>query len=302
MKLMHDIENDLAFTIPPEGGPDSQQLFRAMTERSLSLLEVKSTDHVVDLACGMGQDAQVIASTMAATYHLEASRPTHLQSNALQSVKPQPLGMALAVEPSERMIRFAQQQRRLTVSEKSQEIPTPPNSPDSAGKVFFLRALGEELPFSTASVDAVLCKGSLDHFMEPALTLEEIARVLRPGGRVVISLANYDSLSCRLGAMGDRVKRWLKNDFQPDPHPYYQPPPDHLTRFGYRSIRALPSGSLRLRRLEGLSLLWGFPPWGRLLAWLPDGMSAGLIKMGFLLAAWIPAWSDVIVIQAIKEG
>lgn len=273
MKLIHDIENDLQHTIPEVGGEDSQRLFEAMTERSLSLLEVSDTQCVVDLACGMGQDSQAIAQRMTGN---GGTSP-----------------LALAVEPSHRMIRFAQQQFR----ERKRTVTT---ALPGGGRVVYLRALGEEIPLKNNSVDAVLCKGSLDHFMDPSLTMKEIARVLRPNGRVVISLANYDSLSCRLGRWGDQLKRWLAPGFAPAEHPYYNPPPDHLTRFGYGSIKKLPQSPLHLKRLEGVSMLWGLPLWGKVLGFAPPFLRPHLISIAFLLGRILPFWADVVVIQAVK--
>ncbi|MEV0762622.1 methyltransferase domain-containing protein [Nocardia sp. NPDC050435] len=43
-----------------------------------------------------------------------------------------------------------------------------------------------ELPFPDASVDAVRCERVYQHLDEPARATAEIARVLRPGGRVVL--------------------------------------------------------------------------------------------------------------------
>ena len=43
------------------------------------------------------------------------------------------------------------------------------------------------LPFVDASFDLVVCRSSLHHFPEPEMAVTEMARVCRPGGRVVIS-------------------------------------------------------------------------------------------------------------------
>ncbi len=64
-----------------------------------------------------------------------------------------------------------------------------------------LRSLAEVLPFRDGSFDLVLCQGSLDHFAQPRLFMAEAARVLAPSGRLVVALANYDSLSCLWGIL-----------------------------------------------------------------------------------------------------
>jgi SAM-dependent methyltransferase len=41
------------------------------------------------------------------------------------------------------------------------------------------------LPFLAGSFDLVMCRGALHHFADPAVAVAEMARVCRPGGRVV---------------------------------------------------------------------------------------------------------------------
>jgi SAM-dependent methyltransferase len=168
----------------------------------------------------------------------------------------------------------------------------------------WVRGFAEALPFRAGAFDAVLCKGALDHFLSPRAAMEEIARVLRPGGRLVIALANYDSLSCRLGRARDRrrVRGPAGRDSaeRPRARPYHEPPPDHLTRFGHRQILALARPPLRLTRVEGLSLLWLYPPWSALLARLPGRVSAALLTLAFALGRAIPSWSDVILLRASR--
>ncbi len=43
------------------------------------------------------------------------------------------------------------------------------------------------LPFVDASFDLVMCRASVHHFGDPATSVAEMARVCRPGGRVVVS-------------------------------------------------------------------------------------------------------------------
>jgi ubiquinone/menaquinone biosynthesis C-methylase UbiE len=61
-----------------------------------------------------------------------------------------------------------------------------------------VRGDGEMLPFGSASLDAVVCRGALHHLPDVARGIREVARVLRPGGRVVMAEPNHDALSLRL--------------------------------------------------------------------------------------------------------
>ncbi len=56
----------------------------------------------------------------------------------------------------------------------------------------FARATGERLPLRDASVDLVILVEVIEHLPEPSHTLGQIARVLRPGGRLVLTTPNYD--------------------------------------------------------------------------------------------------------------
>ena len=52
----------------------------------------------------------------------------------------------------------------------------------------FVQADGGRIPFVDASFDFVACTETLEHAADAALMLRELARVLRPGGRIVVSV------------------------------------------------------------------------------------------------------------------
>lgn len=53
--------------------------------------------------------------------------------------------------------------------------------------LFLALAEGERLPFADASFDAVLSVGGFNFYSDPQSALKEMARVTRPGGRVVVA-------------------------------------------------------------------------------------------------------------------
>jgi SAM-dependent methyltransferase len=91
-----------------------------------------------------------------------------------------------------------------------------------------------ELPFRDAAFDVTIAVTVCEFAASPAALVAELARVTRPGGRVVIG-----ALNCR-GAWGLARRRQLR-----------RPPPRQAARFlTRRQLRALgaPHGRVRLRR------------------------------------------------------
>ena len=63
--------------------------------------------------------------------------------------------------------------------------------------VEFLVAESSDLPFDDASFTAVLCTTSFHHYPDPEASVREMARVLAPGGRLVIGDASADRVGVR---------------------------------------------------------------------------------------------------------
>jgi SAM-dependent methyltransferase len=172
-------------------------------------------------------------------------------------------------------------------------------------RMVMVLGIAEALPFPDRSFDRVVCKGSLDHFAEPAAFVREAARVLKPEGRLIIALTNYEGVSCRLGrvagwvrhALGGRVSRH---------RPYWERPLDHTVIGSMRFVRALGGRELRMERCYGISLLWAFGVWGRIVDRLPFPLAwAGLTVLD-RIAYRLPAAADMIVSvwrpRAISSG
>jgi len=162
-------------------------------------------------------------------------------------------------------------------------------------RVVLVGGIGENLPFVEGAFQGVVCKGAIDHFMNPQDAVSEMGRVVCPRGRVVLSVANFESLSCRLGRWLDRLHRKVAGRGLSGPH-IWDIPADHTYKFDYSAALALARRNLDGVTVRGVSLLWGFPRWSDFLKALPHPMSSAILRLLDRIAAWHPAWSDVLII------
>lgn len=88
--------------------------------------------------------------------------------------------------------------------------------------ITFVLADADHLPFGNGAFDRVTCRMSVHHFAHPAVALGEMARVCRPGGRVVIVdvISSEDAakseLHNRMGKLRDRseVRQWRRSELE----------------------------------------------------------------------------------------
>jgi SAM-dependent methyltransferase len=62
----------------------------------------------------------------------------------------------------------------------------------------FELADAERLPFADAEFTALMCSNAFHHYSDPSQAVSEIARVVAPGGRVVIGDEYSDLLAARI--------------------------------------------------------------------------------------------------------
>ena len=139
-------------------------------------------------------------------------------------------------------------------------------------------------------------------FYEDPTTPDSNESMAESARNIPIPIATGERLSCGRGRKTDpwRVRR--PPGYNPAHFAHYEPPPDHLARFGYGDILRLPRPNLRATRVEGISLLWGFPPWGAFLACLPRTLQRVALAVAFAAGRMIPAWADAIAVQAVRDG
>ena len=56
-----------------------------------------------------------------------------------------------------------------------------------------IQSIGEQLPFTDGSFDFILLSEVVEHLEEPQMSIREASRVLRPGGRLLVTTPNYRS-------------------------------------------------------------------------------------------------------------
>lgn len=162
------------------------------------------------------------------------------------------------------------------------------------GDASLVCATAEALPFRSDSFDRIVCQGSLDHFARPRSFLREVARVLKPDGRAIIGISNYDSLSCRLGRGLFRLKEVWGLDVYRGRN-YWEIPANHTFRGTYRALCCLGQPYLELVECRGVSLLWLFHRWTRLMEALPRPLAWSTMTVVDRIAYRLPAIADLLV-------
>lgn len=246
-----DLDRDMSDVIPTGMGPDSTFLFRRMEQATFEAIGLRAGRRVVDVASGVGQDACALAEE----------------------------GLwVVGAEPSSRMMELA----RGADAARPEAI---------RANVVRLRAWSEALPFRDEEFDGAFCKGSLDHFDDPSSAVREMARVTRVGGRVVIAIANYESIGCRIARWLDR---WSRADSRSGRR-LYDVPSDHFTRYDVALLREQVEPYVSIEREVGVSLFWGVRWWGRLLVRLGP-LARPLLLACDAVARAVPSWADVVVV------
>ncbi len=121
----------------------------------------------------------------------------------------------------------------------------------------------ETIPFKKRSFDSIFCSQVLEHVANPLAVLMEFQRILKPGGRLILSVPHL---------------AYLHNE----PHDYYR-----YTEFGLRHLLAHAGFEVQEMRWSGgvlsflghlpstllLNLSWGIPGLFQLFFWLNRGWS-----------------------------
>lgn len=119
----------------------------AVNGTAVELLELRPTDHVLEVGFGHGATIARVAAAVSG-------------------------GLVAGVDPSEEMYRMAARRNRSAIE---------------AGRVELRRATAEALPYPDAAFDKVLTVHTVYFWASVGPPLQEIARVLKPDGRLVLA-------------------------------------------------------------------------------------------------------------------
>ena len=139
----------------------------------LAAEHLAAAERVLDLGCGEGQIARLAAGG-------GAGRP----GSERPGRRPRAGSIVVGVDPA--AAQLAEAVRR-------------------GGAVAYARAVGGALPFPPATFDAVVVCLVLEHVVDLDATLDEIARVVAPGGRLVLFLNHPLFQTPGSGWIDDRV-------------------------------------------------------------------------------------------------
>ncbi len=146
---------------------------------------------------------------------------------------------------------------------------------------------GGSLPFAADAFDVVVSDSQLEHRFDPEHALDEMVRVLRPGGRLILLLPNTAHWRVRLWLLGGRF-------------PYIANTPTdplHLRFFTLPEARALLARrELIIEHTDGSASLWvrDFYP-----AWLGRGLAARIYTR--LARRWPALFARDLILVARKH-
>jgi len=251
-----DLDRDMSDVIPTGMTPDSVFLFDRMTAVTLDRTAAGSGRRVLDVASGVGQDSIALAERGATV---------------------------VGAEPSARMTGMA----RLFAEGSGFSGEVMPS---------WVRGWADALPFATGTFDATICKGAIDHFDCPEQAVAEMARVTAEEGTVVLAIANFDSLACRLGRVQDQIDEVVGARRSRRGRRGYDAPSDHFTRYDLDLMREQAERYLELESVTGVSIGWGAPGWSRAVSWFPGTVGDRIFQGLDAMARWVPSLADVVVL------
>jgi SAM-dependent methyltransferase len=110
----------------------------------------------------------------------------------------------------------------------------------------------EQLPLDSGRFDVIMSRSVVEHLDHPRPVFRELARVLRPGGKLIFTTPNRYYYSCLIALLTpERLKaRYFQTVFGPDAYDHFPVRYRANTRRALAQVAA--AAGLRIVRLEGL--------------------------------------------------
>lgn len=144
------------------------------------------------------------------------------------------------------------------------------NPADQHRQLFFQVADGRHLPFADNTFDSIVCSEVLEHIEDYQHILQEIRRVLKPGGRLAVSVPRY---------WPEKICWWLSDA-------YHQVEGGHIRIFNAGELRrCIEKQGFGLQKRHWAHALHTPYWWLRCLFWQRQE-EVGLIKLWHRLLVW----------------
>lgn len=169
----------------------------------------------------------------------------------------------------------------------------------AGAKVRFLQGDAENLPYPDHFFDLVVCMETIMHVPHPDRLVRELARVVKPGGQILVSMTNQYRLNA-LGRLPESLLLRLLSWVRPAQTPRY------MWAYGVPAFRRFfDRAGLKITRLHGqglfqanarwrLSRRWSLPMYPRAFAlWFFERVEPGLRE-----TAWLNVMGTVMAIAA----
>jgi len=167
----------------------------------------------------------------------------------------------------------------------------------SGQEIHLVRAVAEFLPFKPGVFDSLICKSAMDHFVDLDGATREFARVLGPEGVAVVSANNYGGFTTRVSRLLYKVVRAVWPAARKKQFLWDSPVPlQHTFECTFDNISAIGRPYFRVVDRYGVSLLWGFPGWGRAISVVPEPARETVLRALNKLVRPLPRWADVFVL------
>jgi SAM-dependent methyltransferase len=153
--------------------------------------------------------------------------------------------------------------------------------------------IAEQLPFADASFDRVLCESAIDHVVHPPRAIAEMARVLKPDGRLLIGFVNYGGPTVRLSRLVYGISRALGSRWSRRHQFWDSPvPAEHTFECTYPDLKRLCAPHFVPVRSIGIATGWAFPGWGWTLRHMPKFVAVRLLASIDRTARAVPRLAD----------